>query len=135
MIKKRIVLKFPHRLVEQPIVCNLVKEYKLEFNILKAYVTPNEEGLMVLELLGQNDNYQNGISYLSNIGVEVQPLSRDIIRNDNRCTQCGMCVGICPTGALAMEPSTRIVHFYNQKCIACELCVPTCPVQAMEVHF
>ena len=64
MISKRIVLHFPHRLVDQPIVYKLVKDYDLQFNILKAYVTPQEEGLMVLELSGEDGNFQRGIAYL-----------------------------------------------------------------------
>ena len=135
MISKRIVLRFPHRMVEQPIVCNLVKEYNLEFNILKAYVTPREEGLLVLEIKGQDDDYNKGMNYLTRIGVIVQPLSQDVVRNKARCTHCGACVTVCPTGALALDPVTRKVHFYDHKCIACELCVPACPPRAMEVHF
>ncbi len=135
MISKRIVLKFPHRLVEQPIVCNLVKKHNLEFNILKAQVTPREEGLLVLELKGQDDDYNEGINYLTRRGVIVQPLNQDVIRNNTRCTHCGACVTICPTGALVLDPITRKVHFYNHKCIACELCVPACPPRAMEIHF
>jgi len=135
LISKRIVLHFPHRLVDQPIVCNLVKDYDLEFNILKAYVTPREEGLLVLELSGEDKNYEQGIQYLREAGVKVQPLSQDIIRNEERCTHCGVCVPICPTGALVVEPLTRKVNFYDNKCIACELCVKACPVRAMEVHF
>ena len=48
VVSKRIVLHFPQRVVERPIVCRLVKDYDLEFNILKAFFTPEEEGLMVL---------------------------------------------------------------------------------------
>ena len=33
MIKKRIVLKFPHRLVDQPIISRMIKGFDLEFNI------------------------------------------------------------------------------------------------------
>ncbi len=135
MIRKRIVLHFPHKLMDQPIVCKLVKNYDLEFNILKAYVTPREEGLLVLELSGEEKNYAQGIKYLKKTGVKVQSLSQDVIRNEKRCTDCGVCVPICPTGALVIEPLTRKVHFYENKCIACELCVKACPVQAMEVHF
>jgi len=135
MISKRIVLKFPHRLVDQPIVCKLVEEYHLEFNILKAYVTPQEEGLLVLELKGEDKNYDRGIEYLDRIGVMVQPLSQDIIRNNTKCTHCGACVTICPGDAFVIDPITRKVHFYDNKCIACELCVAVCPVGAMEVHF
>ncbi|OIN96464.1 (Fe-S)-binding protein, partial [Candidatus Desantisbacteria bacterium CG1_02_38_46] len=92
MISKRIVLKFPHRLVDQPIVCKLVKEYNLEFTILKAYVTPREEGLLVLELTGEDNNFEKGMDYLKKTGVTIQPLSQDIIRNETRCTDCGACV-------------------------------------------
>jgi ferredoxin len=135
MISKRIVLRFPTRLVDQPVVCKLAKDYNLEFNILKAYVTPREEGLLVLELKGEDDDYNKGIAYLSGVGVRIQPLSQDIIRNNGKCTHCGACVVICPTGALVLDPITRKVHFYDNKCIACELCVPACPPRAMEVYF
>jgi len=135
MISKRIVLHFPHRLVDQPIVYRLVKEYNLKFNILKAYVTPREEGLMVLELSGEKADYDRGIKYLSSCGVKIQPLSQDVIRNEAKCTHCGVCVPICPTGALVMDSLTRKVQFYDNKCIACELCVKVCPTRAMEVRF
>ncbi|MGD0336780.1 MAG: NIL domain-containing protein [Candidatus Omnitrophota bacterium] len=135
MVHKRIVLHFPHRLVDQPIVYKLVKEYDLQFNILKAYVTPQEEGLMVLELSGKKENFDQGIEYLNSVGVKIQPLSQDVIRNEAKCTDCGVCVPICPTGALVVDPLTRKVHFYDNKCIACELCVKVCPPRAMEVRF
>jgi len=135
MISKRIVLHFPYRLVDQPIVYKLVKDYDLTFNILKAYVTPQEEGLMVLELTGEDDNFNKGIEYLQSIGVKIQPLSQDVIRNESKCTDCGVCVPICPTGALVVDTLTRKVHFYDNKCIACALCVKICPTRAMEVHF
>ena len=135
VISKRIVLHFPHKLVDEPIICKLVKDYNLEFNILKAYVTPREEGLLVLELTGEDKNYEQGVGYLRKVGVKVQPLSQDVIRNEQRCTDCGVCVPVCPTGALVVDPLTRKVNFYDNKCIACELCVKVCPVRAMEVHF
>ena len=135
MISERIVLHFPHRLVDQPLVYKLVKDYNLKFNILKAYVTPQEEGLMVLELSGDKADFNRGIKYLVSCGVKIQPLSQDVIRNEAKCTDCGVCVPICPTGALAIDSITRKVHFYDNKCIACELCVKACPTRAMEIHF
>lgn len=135
MVSKRIVLKFPHRLIEKPIICDLVRHYNLDFSILKAYVTPREEGLLVLELTGLDEDYKKGIEYLKKSGVTVQALSQDIIRNEQRCTDCGACVTICPAGALVLDNLTRKVHFYDNKCIACELCVKSCPVKAMEIHF
>ena len=135
MISKKIVLHFPHRLVDQPIVYKLVKDFDLQFNILKAFVTPQEEGLMVLELTGRKENFDKGIEYLQSCGVRIQPLSQDVVRNESKCTDCGVCVPICPTNALVVDPQTRKVIFHNKKCIACELCVKICPTRAMEVKF
>ena len=135
MISKKIVLKFTHRLVDQPIVCKLAKHFDLEFNILKATITPKEEGLLILGLSGKEENYNKGISYLKKLGVIVQSLSQGIIRNSTRCTHCGACITVCPAEALVLDTRTRKVHFYDNKCIVCESCISACPLRAMEVHF
>jgi L-aspartate semialdehyde sulfurtransferase ferredoxin len=135
MTSKRIVLHFPHRLVDQPIVYKLVKDYNLRFNILKAYVTPQEEGLMVLELSGSDADFRQGMKYLESSGVKIQPLSEDIVRNSAKCTDCGMCVPICPANAFVIDPVSRKVIFEKDKCIACELCIKICPTHAMEINF
>jgi len=135
MVRERIVLHFPRRLVDQPILCILVKRYGIDFNILKALVTPRQEGLLVLELRGEERPFEECMQYLAQVGVRTQPLSQDIVRNEARCTHCGACVGVCPTGALALDRSDMTVRFDNDKCIACEFCINACPPRAMEVHF
>lgn len=135
MISKRIVLTFPHNLLDQPVVYKLVKGYNLIFNILQARVTPKEEGLLILELSGEDSDYEKGLKYLLDLGVKIQPLSKDVIRIEEKCTHCGACVVICPTGALAIDKKTRKVLFDSEKCIACELCVKPCPPRAMTVKF
>jgi ferredoxin len=134
-VTKRIVLRFPRRLVERPIIYRLVKDYDLEFNILKASITPEEEGLLVLELKGDQKEYDKGVNFLVKAGVKIQSLSQDVTRNEERCTHCGACVTVCPTGAFRVDPKTRKVLFDNKKCIACGLCISACPPRAMEVHF
>ena len=134
-VSKRIVLRFPKRLVERGIVCRLVKDYGLEFNILKASVSPEKEGLMVLELSGKQEEYDSGIRYLTKSGVKIQALSQDVIRNEERCTHCGACITICPSGVFELDPVTRLVSFHDEKCIACGLCIKSCPPRAMELHF
>ena len=135
MISKRIVLKFPRKLIDKPIVYKLVKEFGLVFNILRARVMPNEEGELVIELKGKKQDYVSGINYLKNLGVSIQPLSRDIIRDEDRCTHCGACVTICPTKALYVDRKTMKVVFDAEKCIACEMCVKGCPPRAMKVKL
>ncbi len=134
-VAKRIVLHFPKRMVDRPIVYHLVKDFDLEFNILKASVTPDAEGLLVIELTGKQENYDKGIQYLTETGVKIQSLSQDVTRNEERCTNCGACITTCPAGAFKLEPVTRRVNFDNEKCIACALCIKACPPRAMELHF
>jgi len=134
-ISKRMVLRFPRRLVNRPIVSRLVKDFNLDFNILKASITPEEEGLLVLEVTGKQEDYDKGINYLTKTGVRIQSLSQDVTRNEERCTHCGACITICPAGAFEIEPLTRRVNFYNEKCLACGLCIKACPPRAMELHF
>ena len=134
-VSKKIVLRFPKRLVDRPIIYRLVKDYDLEFNILKASVTQEEEGLMVLELKGDQKEYDKGVRFLLKTGVKIQSLSQDVTRNEERCTSCGVCITICPTDAFELELPSQRVLFHNDKCIACGLCIKACPPRAMEVHF
>jgi L-aspartate semialdehyde sulfurtransferase ferredoxin len=128
-------LRFPHRLVDKPIIYRLVKDYDLEFNILKASITPREEGLLVLELSGRKKSYDDAVRFLKQSGVDLQSLAQDVLRDEDRCTHCGACVTVCPVGAFTVEPGTRRVTFQQDKCIACELCIRACPVRAMEVRL
>jgi len=136
-VSKRVVLHFPRRLVEQPVICRLVRDYNLEFNILKASITaePEEEGLLVLQLKGEQEEYDRGIKFLLKSGLKIQSLSQDVTRNEARCTNCGACVTVCPPGAFEVDPKTRQVSFDHEKCVACGLCIKACPPRAMEVHF
>ena len=113
----------------------LVRDFNLDFNILKASFTQEEEGLLVLELSGKQSDYDKGIRYLTDSGVIIQSLSQDFVRNEERCTHCGACITICPTGAFELDPLTREVAFHDEKCIACGICIKACPPRAMEVHF
>jgi ferredoxin len=134
-VTKKIVLKFPKRLVDRPIVGRLIKDFNLEFNILKASVTPDEEGLMVLGLTGEQRDYDEGIRYLTKAGVQIQALSQDVVRNEDRCTHCSACITLCPTDAFEVDSETKRVNFYSEKCIACAICIKGCPPRAMELHF
>ena len=135
MVSKRIVLTFPHKLLDKPVVYKLAKDFDLVFNILQAKITPREEGILILELTGKKENYAKGVKYLTELGVNIQPLSKDVTRDDDRCTQCGACVTVCPTEALYLDKNTMKVIFDSEKCIACELCVKACPPRAMVVKL
>lgn len=134
-VSRKVVLHFPRSLVDQPIMCKLAREFHIDFNILKASVTPKEEGVLVVELSGTTLDYERAMEYLRETGVQFQPLSQDVVRDEARCTHCGVCTALCPTGALAIDPHTRKIEFNDAKCIACGICVLPCPPRAMEIRF
>ncbi len=135
MVKKRLVLTFPATLVSQPITYHLVKDYNLMINILKALITPKEEGKLVVELSGEKKSVDAGICYLQDIGVLLQPLARDIKWFEERCTHCTACIPICPTDALDIDREKMKISFTKDKCIACELCISVCPYQAIDIQY
>ncbi|MEG3070848.1 MAG: 4Fe-4S binding protein [Peptococcaceae bacterium] len=133
MPRKKIILRFGKDIADRPIIYRLVKDYDLIINILKANVDQNKEGVMVLELTG--DNCDPGLEYLKEQGVTVQPLAEEVFRNEEKCTSCGACTDICPSGALYIERPSMEVKFNSDNCIVCQICLKVCPVKAMEVRF
>lgn len=134
MYSKILVLRFPQTEVQRPIVCHLARDYDLTFNILNAQVLPRREGIMVLELSGARKNFRDGVNYLKEQGVQVQNASQDIRRDAKRCTHCGACTAVCPTGALYIERPEMTVNFDQSKCSVCELCITACPVRVMSAR-
>ena len=135
MIKRKLVLSFPENIVTKPITYKLVKEFNLEFNILRAEITPDMEGKMLIELRGDKAQIDQSIKYLTRTGVSVQEAAKDIIINKNQCIDCGVCASICITQALSLDNTSHKLKFNKGKCILCELCLDCCPVSAIKVHI
>ena len=134
MYARILRLRFPATEAQKPIVCFLTRDYDLTFNILNARVLPRKEGLMVLELAGSKKNFKEGVKYLKDQGIQVENASQEVTRVTKKCTHCGACTAVCPTGALAVKRPEMSINFDQKKCSVCELCVPACPTRAMEVH-
>ncbi|NOX80584.1 MAG: 4Fe-4S dicluster domain-containing protein [Deltaproteobacteria bacterium] len=128
-------LRFPKETSDQPIIYYLVKRYDVEFNILKADILPQREGIMIIEFKGNRENIREALSYLKDLGVQVERLAGKVSRDDEKCFQCGACTGICPVGALYMRRPEMAVLFDPDRCSGCGLCVAACPVRAMAVSF
>ena len=44
MVKQKLVLRFPSTLVEEPVIYNLIKDFDLMVNILRADINPKKRG-------------------------------------------------------------------------------------------
>ncbi len=135
MYNRIYILRFPKYTSNEPIIYQLVKLYDVEFNILKADILPQRDGLMILGLKGTKANVGKGLAYLEEQGVKVERLAASIRRDDEKCFQCGVCTGVCPVGALSLHRPDMAVLFDPDKCTGCSLCVPICPVRAMEISL
>jgi ferredoxin len=135
MYSRKVVIRYPADFAERPIIYELVKRYDLLLNILKARIFPRREGVLVLELSGGKENFDNGIRYLKGLGLNVEPLSKSVSQNADKCVHCGACTAFCPTGSLYFDRETWKVLFEPERCNGCELCVSACPVRAMEVSL
>jgi ferredoxin len=135
MATRRLVLNFPPHLIDQPVTYQLITEYQLKVNILRARITPREWGRLVLEVSGTKKKLEGALRFIAELGLEVEPLAQDVCWRQERCIECTACTSICPTGALSVTRPEMRVQFKHEKCIACELCVPTCAYGAVEIMF
>ncbi|SHN54500.1 4Fe-4S binding protein [Desulfovibrio litoralis] len=128
---KIVELFFPPELANKPLVCMLVKRFDVTFSILKSRINPKREGYLILSIDGTEEHCTLGLEYLQEQGVRVTFVSKSIVKNEELCMHCGMCIALCPVSALSYEQSTHKVVFDPERCIGCRACVKVCPVKAM----
>jgi len=54
------------------------------------------------------------------------------ILNEKKCTRCGACVAVCPTGA-AMIVDEQYPTYDHDMCIGCAQCIANCPEVALRI--
>jgi L-aspartate semialdehyde sulfurtransferase ferredoxin len=131
MITKKICLFFPKSEIEKPIIYHLVKDYDLIINIFRAKITAEEEGYLVIDVKGTEENIEKAMEYMKESDVILNESNRGLQRDKDKCVHCGNCVAHCPTRALYIENErTRKVAFNEDVCIECLACVRNCPFGA-----
>jgi len=132
MYHQKALIHFPKELVDEPIISQMKDTHKVGFNILKAQVNPDEDGMLILELFGDEDAVNSSLDFLRHKGLQVEPTAENLVIVWEKCTHCGVCVAQCPSGALGIEPDSQLLAYDTDKCILCQLCVPACIYQAIE---
>ena len=131
MKSKNVLLIFNKKIMYKPLIYRLAKDFDVIFNVLEAKILPKLEGRLILELRGTEESIESSISYLSAEGVTVETLVDKILRDEDRCIDCGACTSVCRVDALCIDRSTMEVTFDHEKCVACGMCKVACPVGAM----
>ena len=101
-------------------------------NILRAEIDENG-GRMIMVLEGDSERIKEGIQFLERSDVQVREMTEYVQRDQARCTDCGMCLSICPVQAYELDRSDYHVEFHAEKCIACGLCLDACPAAAISI--
>jgi ABC-type methionine transport system ATPase subunit len=76
MATKRVKLTFPKELIKEPVIFTMARKFDVMPNIRRAKVTESV-GEVVLELEGAEKKLEQGIAYLKERGVQVEPVEWD----------------------------------------------------------
>ena len=78
MGKQRVRFTFPAERVTQPIIYDLGHKFSVITNIRRADVR-EEMGWVILELEGEEQEIEDGIQWVSSMGVRVDPVAGDVV--------------------------------------------------------
>ncbi|ADY11879.1 NIL domain-containing protein [Sphaerochaeta globosa] len=131
-MKRRYALRFSPTLVEQPIVSKLARAYDVDINILNADVASGRGGKLIVELCGTEQNLDLSVVYLSEVGVIVSEMVKELLFREEGCIHCGACTAVCSPRALSMNKEAKLV-FDVALCVVCGLCTQACPLRLFEV--
>ena len=134
-MKKRFVFNFPLNSADEPVTYVLIKEYDLKINILKAAISPEKGGELLVELDGTAENLARGLDYLKSRGVGVDAVDKKILFRKDECIHCGACTATCFPGALTIGNPGWELAFDAEKCVVCEMCLKSCPLKLFAISF
>jgi ferredoxin len=135
-VTRKMMLFFPKCECEKPILYHLVKDYDLVVNVFRAKVTPEEEGYLVLDVTGSEEDIARAMEWVRTFNVTINTAGKGVTWDEKRCTHCGACLTHCPTQALHVaDAATRRIAFDEQKCIECLGCIRVCPFGACASAF
>jgi ferredoxin len=124
---QKYVLVYDSGTVSEPILWKLIKDFKVQVNILKASISPGLEGSLLVELLAEQNDIDKALAWLASIGVSCVSVAKRLSWDEEKCVDCGGCTGVCSSGALTMNRETWKINVDKDKCVACGNCVKACP--------
>lgn len=132
MITQRVLLKYKPEEYGKPLSYILIKNFDLMINILKASISPGQEGRLLLDITGTEEQIAEGLNHLQSENIEVVPASFQISLEEEKCVHCGACTAVCFVNSLTIsEASDWQLNFAADKCINCGLCINACPCGAI----
>jgi MinD superfamily P-loop ATPase len=125
----RILLSFSERIVEEPIISQIILDLKVPINIITAHV--NSKGGEVLAEV-PDESLKTLIKAFRKRGATVS-IPKLIEVDSEKCVSCGACITLCPVEAITVDEDASVV-FNKEKCLGstCSACVDACPSRAIK---
>lgn len=127
----RLKLVYSTKVVEKPILAEIIVKTGVLMNILEAKVNA-QKGELVVSVPASGKQLEDIIQMFEKAGVKTRLLTEALQIDMDRCTSCGACISPCPTRALRFKPDWTI-EFDEERCVACRVCANACPVKAITV--
>ncbi len=125
----KIILKFPQKNMESPLLAEVVLETGVLINIDRAFVdaataeividVPDDEKEKVADAFRRRD-------------VEVCELDAPLLFDEAECVQCGACVSVCPLEVFKLNED-RTISIDLKRCVLCRTCLTMCPQGALKL--
>lgn len=122
-------LTFSPSIVNKAIISDLVKNYDITFNILRADIT-TKGGKMLIEINGTQQ--KQAVEFMEKEGIHLNPINKVVKKDEEKCIDCGACISLCPVKAISPTEDWT-VEVDDQKCIGCSFCTNSCPTRAIRV--
>lgn len=135
MQRERFTMIFSPETYTKPITYQLVKDFDLKINILRAEITPGEEGHLLMEIEGEEENLQKALEFLEAEHIKVIAAHKHVYIDKDACVHCGACTAVCFSGSIVMNRDTWQTEFAPEKCILCGLCIDACPIKVIRIGY
>ena len=74
IVEQKVRLIYPKHLLDQPLIYRLIRQFDLLTNIIEARVSAEEDWL-VLAVRGEREKVEQGLSWMTEQGVQVEILA------------------------------------------------------------
>ncbi|HYA32969.1 MAG TPA: 4Fe-4S binding protein [Candidatus Bathyarchaeia archaeon] len=124
----KIVLKFPQKIMQDPLLADVILETGVRINIDRAFVDATI-GEIVIDV--PDDRVDVVAEAFRSRGTEVREMDTPLIFDEAECVQCGACVSVCPAEVFKYEDD-RTISIDLNRCVLCKTCVAMCPHGALK---
>ncbi len=118
-MKELFTLSFSAGNYAKPITYHLVKDYDLKITILRAEISPQENGHLLIEAEGDEISLQNALQFLAREQVMAAPANKESLK-ETACLQCNTCPAATFSSAMVVNKKEwRQKKVHHNNCIIC----------------